>query len=129
MIVECEGGHTYENIPVTDGFHDIPKRCHICGAQIASVKLTGSSMISGAGGFAGMARPSGWSPQPPAVAGWFWYKDARKNLGKPVAARVFWNGKTLHVSMFLLHDPSPRHEIGQLKDFDGEWSGPVEMSK
>lgn len=33
MIVQCESGLTYENIPVTDGFHDIPKRCHICGAQ------------------------------------------------------------------------------------------------
>ena len=129
MIIECEAGHAYENIPVTEGFHDIPKRCHICGAQITSVKLTGSSAITGAGGFAGMPPPSEWSTQAPLEAGWYWDKEAEKNMGKPVAARVFCNDKTLHVSIFLLHDESPRHAIGQPHDFPGEWSGPVDMPK
>ena len=72
MIVQCESGHTYENIPVTDGFHDIPKRCHICGAQIANVKLTGSSTISGAGGFAGVA---------PRQAGLLSHRPSRDGTG------------------------------------------------
>jgi hypothetical protein len=129
MIVECEAGHRYENIPVTQGFHDIPKRCHICGANLVNVKLTHTSTISGAGGFAGMPPPSEWSTQPPTKAGWYWYKEAEKTLENPIAARIFWDNHVLHASMFFSQSDPPRQEIGQLKEFPGEWSGPVEMQR
>jgi hypothetical protein len=55
MIVECEAGHRYEEIPVTTGFHQIPKVCFICGLQIVSARLGGPSTITGARGYAGTA--------------------------------------------------------------------------
>jgi len=113
MIVYREKGHAYENIPVTAGFHEIPTRCYICGAKVASDRLTGSSRITGAGGFSRMPPPSDWSSQPPVGSGWYWYKHLDTNEGKPTAAWVFCNAKTLHVSMFLTEGETSRQEIGR----------------
>jgi hypothetical protein len=127
MIVECAAGHTYENIPITEGFHEIPKHCYICGAQILSAKLIGSSTITGAGGFPGMAPPSEWSSCPPVVSGWYWYKEPGRNQDQPMAAQVFWDGETLQASMFLSQGETPRRESGKAEDFPGDWCGPVGM--
>ena len=58
MILQCEAGHEYEDIPTTEGFYTIKQSCWICGAPIVDVRIGETSRIVGAKGFAGGFAPS-----------------------------------------------------------------------
>lgn len=68
-----------------------------------------------------------WTSDKPIKAGWYFYREAGKNMDKPVSVWVYLLGKQVYVSMFAPHEAVPRIHHGQARDFPGEWWGPLEV--
>ena len=70
-----------------------------------------------------------WTLDKPLAIGWYFYRDLGKNGDKPMAAWVYMKRAVVYVYIFSPHTELPSIDHGLLKDFSGEWWGPVEMTE
>lgn len=67
-----------------------------------------------------------WTSDKPTASGWYWYREAVKNMGKPMAAWVY-NAPYLYVCLCPVQDADKTLRTTRVTDQTGEWWGPVEI--
>ncbi len=67
-----------------------------------------------------------WTTSKPTVPGWYWYKEAGKNVGLPMPASVFGNS-ILYACRYGPHELLQFREAHRLDECPGLWWGPVSV--
>ena len=70
-----------------------------------------------------------WTKDKPSSLGWYWYRQPDFNMDKPMPAWVFDSHRLFYVQLMPVHEPSNAPVAKNVKDYDGEWYGPMEAPK